>query len=124
MINGIFIGDVPWVETVIGWGQSVQKPLAILDTGFSGDLQITPKIAQELGLKSTNIVRVQIANGQIVSVPVALALASMEGRQIYVQVLISESAPLLGISFLTKFSYKAVVDCKNRTVALINGQAH
>ena len=118
MINGIFIGNVPWIEVVIGWEQFVQKPLAILDTGFSGDLQITPKIAKELGLKSTNIVRVQIANGQIVDVPVALVLASMEGKKNYIQVLISKSAPLLGISFLTRFSYKALIDCKNRTVIL------
>ncbi|PJE68434.1 hypothetical protein COU94_01910 [Candidatus Shapirobacteria bacterium CG10_big_fil_rev_8_21_14_0_10_38_8] len=96
----------------------MQKPLTILDAGFSGDLQITPKIAKELGLKSTNIVRVQIANGQIINVPVALAIVSMEGVKNYIQVLISESAPLLGISFLTKFSYKALVDCKNRKIQL------
>lgn len=118
MINGIFIENVPWIEVVIGWEQFVQKPLVILDTGFSGDLQITPKIAKELGLKSTNIVRVQIANGQIINVPVALALASMEGEKNYIQVLISESAPLLGISFLSRFSYKALIDCKNKTVVL------
>ena len=35
-----------------------------------------------------------------------------------IQVLISESMPLAGISFLTKFGYKAIVDCKYRTIAL------
>lgn len=118
MINGFFIENVPWIEIVIGLRQFVQKPLVILDTGFSGDIQITPQIAHELGLISTNVVSVHIANGEIVNVPVALAMASMEGEKQYIQVLISWGAPLLGINFLNKFSYKAVVDCKNKTVFL------
>jgi len=53
-----------------------------------------------------------------VQVPIALAIASMEGAVNNIQVLISKSMPLAGISFLTKFSYKAIVDCKKRTVVL------
>ena len=90
----------------------------ILDTGFTGDLQVTPKIASELGLKVIGVTKAQIANGQVVEVQVALAIASMEGVKNYIQVLISESMPLAGISFLSKFNYKAVVDCKYKTVML------
>jgi predicted aspartyl protease len=118
MIRGVFVQNTPWLKIVLGWEQSVQAPFVILDTGFTGDLQVTPKIAQELNLRVIGVAKMQIANGQIVDVPVALALASMEGRKNYIQVLISKSAPLLGISFLTRFSYKALIDCKNRTVIL------
>ena len=118
MIKGFFIKDVPWVEVTIGWEEAAQTSLAVLDTGFSGDLQITPKLAKELNLKSTTAVSVQIASGQIVDVPITTAVSSMEGEKQYVKVLISDSTPLLGITFLSKFSYKAIVDCKNRTVAL------
>jgi len=75
-------------------------------------------MARELGLQVVGVTKSRIANGQVVDVPTALALASMEGAVNYIQVLISESMPLAGISFLSKFGYKAVVDCKYRTVTL------
>lgn len=118
MIDGFFVENIPWVMVNIGWKKQLQKPLVILDTGFSGDLQITPKIARELGLRATEAVKVKIANGQIVSVPVVEAISSMEGDKQEVKVLIADSSPLVGIGFLSKFSYKAMVDCKNKTMAL------
>lgn len=89
-----------------------------MDTGFTGDLQVTPKIAEELGLKVTGVTKARLANGQILDVPVALALAVMEGKVNSIQVLISDSFPLAGISFLTKFGYRAIVNCKYRAVLL------
>lgn len=118
MVSGIFVENVPFIKVVVSWGQSVQAPFVILDTGFTGDLQVTSKIARELNLQVSGVTKAQIANGQVIEVPVALAIAAMEGSVNYVQVLISESMPLAGISFLSKFGYKAIVDCKYRTVAL------
>lgn len=118
MVKGIFSDNIPFVRIAIAWGQSVQTPLVVLDTGFTGDLQVTSEMAEELGLQVTGVTKAQIASGQIVDVPVALAIAAMEGAINYIQVLISESMPLIGISFLSKFGYKATVDCKYKTVAL------
>lgn len=118
MVSGSLIQNVPWIKVILGYGQAVQAPFVVLDTGFTGDIQVTPKIAKELGLKVTGVTPARIANGQIVQVPTALAVAAMEGHRAVIEVLISESMPLAGISFLTKFSYKAIVDCKNRAVAL------
>lgn len=118
MVSGVFVENTPLIKVVVGWGQSVQAPFVVLDTGFTGDLQVTPKIATELGLQVAGVTRTQIANGQVIEVPVALAIAVMEGAKNYIQVLISESMPLVGISFLSKFGYRASVDCKNRSVAL------
>jgi len=118
MISGVFVENIPLIKVVVAWGQSVQAPFVILDTGFTGDLQVTPKIARELGLQVAGVTKTQIANGDVIEVPVALAVAAMEGAVNYIQVLISESMPLAGISFLTKFGYKAMVDCKYRTIAL------
>src|SRR3989344_166939 len=120
MVHGEFYENIPLIKIIVAWGQAVQTPYFILDTGFTGDLQVTPKIANELGLKITGVTQARIANGDVINVPVALALASMEGATNYINVLISESMPLAGISFLTKFGYKATVDCKYRTVALEN----
>lgn len=118
MVRGVFYENIPLIKILVAWGQSVYDPFVVLDTGFTGDLQVTPKIARELGLQVTAVTPTRIANGDIVQVPTALAIASMEGANNYIQVLISESMPLAGISFLTKFNYKAIVDCKYRTVAL------
>src|SRR3989338_8397816 len=118
MVHGEFYENIPLIKIIVAWGQAVQTPYFVLDTGFTGDLQVTPKIAKELGLKITGVTQARIANGDVINVPVALALASMEGVTSHVNVLISESMPLAGISFLTHFEYRAIVDCKHRTVVL------
>lgn len=42
----------------------------------------------------------------------------MEGETLYVTAILVKGKPLLGISFMQKFKYKAIVDCKNLKVAL------
>ncbi len=118
MITGFFVDNTPWVEVVLTWGKNANNMAAILDTGFSGDLQVTPKIARELALPLLGKTEVKIANGSIVSTPVVLAATTMEGVHKQIQVLVSNGIPLLGINFLTRFSYKAIVDCKNRKISL------
>jgi len=119
MVNGEFIKEnIPLIKILVASGQAIQTPFFILDTGFTGDLQVTPGIAKDLGLKITGVTNTKIANGEIVAVPTALALSSMEGITKNVQILISKSMPLAGISFLSKFDYKAIVDCKYKTVVL------
>ena len=118
MIKGVFIENMPFVRVVLGWGRLVQAPFVVLDTGFTGDLQVTPRIARELGLVPSGVTPVRLANNQVVNIPTALAIASMEGSVNYIQVLIAESIPLAGISFLSKFFYKAIVNCKYKTVIL------
>lgn len=118
MLHGVFVDNIPLIQIIVGWGQSVQTPFVVLDTGFTGDLQVTPQIAKELSLQVVSVTRAKIANGDEVEIPTALAVASMEGNVNYIDVLISESFPLIGISFLTKFGYKAIVDCKYKTIFL------
>lgn len=118
MVRGEFIENVPCVNVDIGWKQAVQRSTFVLDTGFTGDLQVSHEIARQLNLEVTGVMRTQIADGKIVNMPTAAAIASMEGIQEYVEVLISEGSPLLGISFLSKFDYKAIIDCKYKSVGL------
>lgn len=118
MVRGEFIENLPCVNVNIGWGQSVQKPIFVLDTGFTGDLQVNYDIARELNLRVNSVTPTKIADGKIVNMPTAVAIASMEGMKNYVEVFISEGTPLLGIGFLSKFSYKATIDCKYKTVFL------
>lgn len=118
MINGVFVGNTPWISLLVAWGQSVKLQAFILDTGFTGDLQVTPEISKELSLVERGVEPVGIADGSRVFMPSALAVASMEDAINRVDVLISKSNPLAGIGLLSKFGYKAIVDCKHRTVTL------
>ena len=102
----------------MAFSHSVLNPYFILDTGFSGDLQISPKTAEELGLKPSGVEGVRIADGSVVQTPVALAIAALEGNSTVATVLISNGSHLAGIGLLTKLGYKATVDCKYRTVEL------
>lgn len=118
MITGEFVENIPFIRITISWGQAVQSVFVVLDTGFTGDLQVTPKLAKELKLQTSGVAMSRIANGQVVTMPTALALASMDGTNKFVQVLISKSMPLAGINFLSKFGYTAVVNCKRKTISL------
>lgn len=119
MIRGQFVNkDQPIVPATIAWNQSVQTSQFLLDTGFTGDLQVTPSIAKELGLEVSGVTPAKFADGVLRNVPTASAIADMEGITNYVQVIISNSFPLMGISFLEKFQYKAIVDCRYKTVEL------
>lgn len=121
MIRGTFVNEIPLIRVAVAWGQAVQELFVILDTGFTGDLQVTPRIAKDIGLEVVGVTKTRYASGEVVQVPVALALATMEGVLNYVQVQISNGFPLAGISFLTKFGYKAIVDCKYKEVTLERG---
>jgi predicted aspartyl protease len=118
MMQGYFDGNVPMISVTVGSGQAAQAPFVVLDTGFTGDLQVTPEVAKELGLVVSGIEKMRVADGRIVDVPTALTFVELEGIKKYVQVLISKSSSLAGISLLSRFQYKAMVDCKYKTVIL------
>ena len=118
MVDGTFLNAVPLIPITIAWRHGAQTSMAVLDTGFSGDLQITPAIAKELGIQKKSVAYATMADGKVHEVPISLAIASMENVGKTVQVLVSEGVVLAGIGFLSKFGYKAIVDCKYRKVML------
>jgi len=121
-MKGFFIDNFPAIKVVVGWKQKAATPIAILDTGFNGDLQITPKIAEQLKLEIIGQIKSKIANGQDIELPMAYAMSAFENTSQYVEVLISDNPPLVGMGFLEKFGCKAIIDCKNKTVILKKAQ--
>lgn len=118
MIQGVLIGSTPLVKIAISWKNSVIFPHVIVDTGFTGDIQITTEIARALKLTPTSFTQVRIANGDLITVKTGVALVILEGVKKYVEVLFSLGEPLLGVGLLKKFGYRAIVDGKNNTVFL------
>ena len=119
MINGIFVSNQPFINIIVAWEQSVKNQIFLLDTGFTGELKITPQISEELNLEEKeSAIPVGIGNGKTVQMPLKLAVATMEGVSSYVEVLVDEGVPVAGIGLFSKFGYKVIVDCKYRTVKL------
>ena len=118
MVEGKFFEDTPLIPITIGWDHGTKSWAAILDTGFSGDLQITPEIAQELGIAKKSIAYATMADGKVAEIPMGIAVVALEDTKRPVRVLISAGTVLAGIGLLTKFGYKAIVDCKHKKVAL------
>ena len=113
-------GDVPLpvVPAVISWNLGVQTPFFVLDTGFSGDIAVTEEMAKDLGLEFDTVLKMKVATGETTVFPVATVLATMEGKTLYVSAVLVKGQPLLGITFMQKFNYTAIVDCKNKTAIL------
>lgn len=127
MVEGKFHADkdsapAPIVPAVVAWNDSVQTPFFILDTGFSGELAVTEEVGRELGLNFDTVLNLKTATGEIQEFPIATAYAQMEGISLLVTVIKTKGKPLLGISFMEKFNYKAIIDCKNKTVILETAQ--
>lgn len=123
MIRGRFLENpqnVPVVELTLAWGIAIIKQFFILDTGFTGDLKISKEKAEELGLDPIGAERISFADNRSTEAPIALAYTAMEDvtNKQAVSVVIDDGAPLVGIGLLTKFGYKATIDCKWRTVEL------
>lgn len=120
MVKGFMRGNIPLITVTITNLENVLDVTFTLDTGFSEDLLITPDIVHELGLKTvdTDTINIFNANGEKVLLNTSFVSAILEDEVQDMQVIISKGFPLLGIGFLTKFGYKAIVDCKKRTVTL------
>lgn len=80
MVQGQFLESMPFIQIDLAWAHGVQAPFVVLDTGFSGDVQITSQMAEELGLTVSGVTKTTIANGDMVNLPTALAVANMENK--------------------------------------------
>ena len=118
MIRGIVYKNRPFISIIIGWRLGVQEIIALVDTGFTGELKIPKNKALELGLVLTHAERIRLADDNIVNMPASLALVSMEGVTNMVTVLISKGMPIIGVGLLKRFGYALNIDFKYNTLIL------
>lgn len=120
MVHGYFLHGInlPYVEVSIFSGKKISRSAFVLDTGFSGDIKIDERMADEFGIIPVDEVDTINANGERVRVGFANGYAEMEDRKILVDILIFGGPPLAGMGLFWLFSYKVVVDPKNRTAHL------
>ena len=79
MVHGFFDGNTPFISVIITWKTELQSHFVVLDTGFTGEMQLTSQEATDLGLQVTSVTRTMLASGEIREMQTAFVLASMEG---------------------------------------------
>jgi clan AA aspartic protease len=118
MIRGVVYNNRPLISLIIGWKFGVQETVALVDTGFTGELKISPEKALELGLQTTHAQPVTLANENTVYMEASLALVSMEGITNVVNVLISKGIPIIGVGLLRRFGYALTLDVRYNSLIL------
>lgn len=118
MIRGIVHQNRPFISIIVGWRLGVQEIVALVDTGFTGELKIPQEKISELGLILTHTEPVRLADESLVNMPASLALVSIEGAVNMVNVLISKGMPVIGVGLLKRFGYALNINFKYDTLTL------
>ena len=118
MVVGAVRKNRPLINLVIGWGLKTKEVLALVDTGFTGELKLSAKEAIDLGIASTHLKFVQLANGEKSQMYAGLAMVSMEGVENMVSALISGGMPIIGVGLLKRFGYNLNIDFKKDFLVL------
>lgn len=118
MIKGTIYNNRPLISLIVGWRLGVQETVALVDTGFTGELKISPEKALELGLQITHAQPVTLADEKTVTMSASLALVSMEGVMNVVNVLVSQGIPIVGVGLLRRFGYALNMDVQYNSLIL------
>ena len=113
MIEGMVNASYEPVVTLSVHGPSGQtrEIEAVVDTGFSGFLTVTPALAAELGLAFLGISRATLANGREVTFPYYGVAVMWGGQERYIEADAADTTPLIGMRLLDNQSlYVEVVD--------------
>lgn len=118
MIRGVIYNNKPFIVLIVGWTLGVQEIVALVDTGFTGELKIPPTKAAELGLQITHTEPVILADEQRVYMEASLAVVAMEGMRNTVSVLIGKGTPIIGVGLLRRFGYALHMDVRDDSLTL------
>ena len=89
---------------------------AVIDTGFTGFLTVTPALATELGLAYRGISRATLADGSEVTFPYYGVSVLWDGRIKHVAADAADTTPLVGIRLLDSHSLYLEVGDGGRVV--------
>ena len=102
MIEGVVNTDHEAVVTLTVHGPSgrIHEIEAVVDTGYSGFLTVTPALVAELGLDYRGRSRATLADGSEVSFEVYEVTVLWDGRSRHIRGDVADTAPLVGMSLL------------------------
>jgi len=118
MIKGVVHNNQPLISLIVGWKLGVQEIIALVDTGFTGELKLSPEKITELGLATTHAEPVTLGNENTVNMPASIAMVSMDGVPNVVNVLIAKGQPIIGVGLLKRFGFTLNIDFKYSVLTL------
>lgn len=118
MIQGKLVDSRPYAIIPIRWGNKVQEILALIDTGFDGDIRVSPEQANDLGLILDHVERFQFANGSQKDIPASVAYSEINGVINSLDIAILQGTPMIGMGFLKKFQTILTINLKQSSVEL------
>ena len=118
MVKGLVHKNRPVIKLTVANGLKDKKIIVLVDTGFTGELILSTKEVMDLSISPDRMETVQLANGKPVRMFAGSAEVSMEGIKNSVEVLISDSFPMIGVGLLKRFGYNLNIDFKNDLLVL------
>lgn len=118
MVKGIVHKNRPVIKLTIGWESKTQKIIVLVDTGFTGELKLSPKEILDLGIIPTHAESIELANGKRTKMFASLARVCIEGIENNVATLIGDGIPTIGVGLLKRFGYNLNIDFKNDLLVL------
>ncbi|MEX1112521.1 MAG: hypothetical protein WEC84_03590 [Candidatus Andersenbacteria bacterium] len=118
MIKGQLIDNAPYVTIPLAWGQAVQDIVAKIDTAFDGDVKVSSARATQLNIPISHIENIRLADGQLVTMPSAIAYVELKGLVDSVEVLLASGDPIIGNGFMKKFDIVLTIDYPHQVVEL------
>ena len=126
-IRGSFDSDHTPVVTIAVASTSGPSTFvdAVIDTGFTGFVQVPAPIAHDLGLTPRTATETQYPDGRIDTIPLAWETITLESeaREGFVHVQRGSDEAIVGIEFLRLFRKTLVLSVDDRIVLLIDGFA-
>ncbi len=89
---------------------------AVIDTGFTGFLTVTPALAAELGLDFRGTGRATLADGSEVTFDVYDVAVLWDGQERYIEADVADTTPLVGMRLLNQHNLNIQVADGGRVV--------
>jgi clan AA aspartic protease len=101
------------------WGHHKRRRrlLAVIDTGFTGQLTVPSRVIHALRLPQVANVAAKLADGKTVRMDVYVGMIRWDGHELPVRVNAADTDPLIGMALLSGHELRIAV-CRGGTVAI------
>ena len=112
MIEGVVNAAYEPMVTLVVQGPSgrTSEIEAVVDTGFTGFLTVTPALATELGLDLRGTSRATLADGSEVTFPQYGVAVLWDGQPRYIEADAADTTPLVGMRLLDRHNVNIDVE--------------
>ena len=118
MVKGIVRKNRPLINLIVEWKLRTKEIVALVDTGFTGELKLSPQEVLDLEIDITHAESIVLGNEKTAQMFAGIASVYMEGIKNDVNVFVSGGIPTIGVGLLKRFGYNLNIDFKNDSLVL------